>query len=59
MYQTIQDYVTARDVCQKSKTETILPVGLLQLFPIPYQVWDDVTLDFIEKFLHLMVTILF
>ena len=48
MYRSAQEYITQCDVCQKTKTETLAPVWLLQPFPIPCQVWDDLTLDFIE-----------
>ncbi|RVW88244.1 Transposon Tf2-11 polyprotein [Vitis vinifera] len=33
---------------RKVKSETMPPTGLLQPLPIPCQVWDDITLDFIE-----------
>lgn len=48
MYQTAQDYITACDICQKSKTKTLSPASLLQPLPIPCQLGDDITLDFIE-----------
>ena len=48
MYQFVQEYITQCEVYQKTKTKTLAPVGLLQPFPIPFQVWDDITLDFVE-----------
>ena len=44
----VQDYVNACDVCQRSKYEAMVPTGLLQPLPIQDQVWDDITMNFIE-----------
>ena len=44
----IQQYVTACVVCQQQKYLAMSPVGLLQHLPILKQIWEDVTMDFIE-----------
>lgn len=49
MYQAVQEYIKKCETCQKVKSETMFPAGLLQSLPIPCQVWDDITLDFIER----------
>lgn len=48
MHQFVQAYIKHCEACQKMKSETLYPAGLLHPLPIPSQVWDDITLDFVE-----------
>ena len=49
MRKLVQEYIRNCVVCQKRKSETLAPVGLLQPLPITCQVWDDIILDFFER----------
>ena len=42
-----QGFLDACIVCQSTKYSTQKPAGLQQPLPVPSQVWDDVSLDFI------------
>jgi hypothetical protein len=44
----VQDWVRSCVTCQRNKTETLHPVGLLQPLDVPSQVWADIYVDFIE-----------
>ncbi|WVZ77751.1 hypothetical protein U9M48_025578 [Paspalum notatum var. saurae] len=44
----VQDWVRACVTCQRNKTETSRPAGLLQPLEVPSRVWADISLDFIE-----------
>ena len=44
----IKAFVRECDVCQRIKSETSTPAGLLQPLEIPTTPWIDVSLDFVE-----------
>lgn len=44
----VQDFVRACSICQHNKTTNLHPTGLLQPLSVPEQVWEDITMDFIE-----------
>lgn len=44
----VQDFVKACTTCQRNKTETLHPAGLLQPLPVPSQTWADISPDFVE-----------
>ncbi|CAL9217962.1 unnamed protein product [Arabidopsis halleri] len=48
MHRIIREYVTACDVCQRAKSASLVPAGLLQPLPVPNQVWEDLSMDFID-----------
>jgi hypothetical protein len=47
MRKQIHAYVQACEVCQRNKYQTLSPGGLLQPLPVPTQIWNDISMDFI------------
>jgi len=47
MEEEIKTYIRNCSICQQAKVDQALPNGLLQPLPIPQQIWDDISLDFI------------
>lgn len=43
----VKDYISTCDHCQKNKSKTVKPAGLLQPMPIPRGKWESVGMDFI------------
>lgn len=48
MKKSVQKHIQTCALCQTQKALTTHPAGLLQPLPIPTQVWDELSMDFIE-----------
>ncbi|KAJ9523014.1 hypothetical protein QJQ45_023818 [Haematococcus lacustris] len=49
MSASVHDYVRTCNSCQRSKTNTSKPIGLLQPLPIPQHRWEQVSMDLITQ----------
>ena len=48
MSSTVQQFVLESEICQRSKSSTLAPSGLLQPLDIPNIIWEQVSMDFIS-----------
>ncbi|KAD7476873.1 hypothetical protein E3N88_00009 [Mikania micrantha] len=46
---TVKDYVRECETCQRCKTATTAPAGLLQPLSIPNVIWEELSMDFISR----------
>lgn len=49
MNKEVQSFVESCDTCQRNKSETSKPTGLLQPLPIPTRISSDISMDFVER----------
>lgn len=49
MFQDVKAFVRHCTICQQAKSAHTHPAGLLQPLPIPQQIWEDISFDFITS----------
>lgn len=49
MAESVEAYIRACDICQQHEVELLTPSGLLCPLPIPNHVWEDISMDFIDR----------
>lgn len=49
MYADVKNFINSCSICHYNKYITQPPYGLLQPLPVPQQVWEDISMDFITN----------
>ncbi|GJV84972.1 transposon ty3-G gag-pol polyprotein [Tanacetum coccineum] len=44
----VKKFIRECHVCQRAKTDSMQPAGLLQPLPVPDRIWEDISMDFVE-----------
>lgn len=47
IHRSVVEYISRCDTCQRAKSQTMSPAGLLQPLPVPEHLWEDISLDFV------------
>nr|CAD1844221.1 unnamed protein product [Ananas comosus var. bracteatus] len=48
LHKDAKKFVNECDICQRNKSESMAPAGLLQPLPIPDRIWTEISMDFIK-----------
>ena len=48
MHLIVREYVDACEICQKAKYSSLSQAGFLQPLHVPAQVWDDISMNFVN-----------
>jgi len=49
MARDIKEFVSKCLICQQAKHSIVVPAGLLHPLPIPQQIWEDLSMEFITE----------